>query len=177
MIYKRLITRNHRLRANDNLFILCSSRTTFYDQKIYNFTKNYLMDWFLKLPSYVAFNTWLNKLNEVFRVLSQSLIAEFTPDNISLNSSLVEDSLPIITCSGKGAGNKEGLLLDKEHVLFWCKITYTILRKIKKIPYSEHIVIKASENNLTIFKENWAEIGNRTFLVMKYILMNLFLRH
>ena len=55
------------------------------------------MDWFPKLPSYVVFNTRLNKLNEAFRVLSQSLLSEFTPDNISLNTSIV-DSLPIITC-------------------------------------------------------------------------------
>ncbi len=81
------------------IYLFCvHQEQRFTIQKIYNFTRDYLMDWFPKLPSYyVAFNT---QLNEAFRVLSQSLLSEFTPDDISLNSSLV-DSLPIITCSGR----------------------------------------------------------------------------
>ena len=47
---------------------------------------------------------------------------------------------------------------------FGVKLHTLSYEKANKIPCSEHIVIsKTSENDLTIFKENWAEIENKTF--------------
>lgn len=72
----------------------------FLVKDIHSFAKEYLSSWFPLLPSYQTFNLRLNRLNESFKVLSQSLISSFIPEDCDFDISLV-DSMPIITCSGR----------------------------------------------------------------------------
>lgn len=74
-------------------------------KQMHDFIKNYLFDWFPKLPSYTAFVTRLNRLSEVFKALASMLLEELRPVSSNLFTSLL-DSMPIITCSGKRKGCK-----------------------------------------------------------------------
>jgi hypothetical protein len=138
-------------------------------KEMYDFILNYYADWFPKLPSYVAFNTRLNNLCEAFRALSDSLLKEFTPNGVNKQNSLL-DSMPIITCSGKRQGKVATEITDKgycstKHMYYYGVKLHALGFEVNnQIPHPESIIItKASENDLTVFKENWSTIKNRTF--------------
>jgi len=84
----------------------------FQKKQMYNFTKDYLISWFPKLTSYVAFTSRLNRLSEALRILCGITIKEFAPKECSEEFSLL-DSFPIITCSGKRTGKVARELTDK----------------------------------------------------------------
>ena len=67
---------------------------------IHEFASGHLREWFPKLPSYEAFNVRINRLSEVFRVLSETVLNNFIPQGCSKTIKWI-DSLPAITCSGK----------------------------------------------------------------------------
>lgn len=137
--------------------------------QMYNFTKGYLLSYFPKLTSYVAFTTRLNWLSSAIQRLCGMTIEAFMPKECSSEFSLL-DSFPIITCSGKRTGKVAGELTDKSYNstknLWYFGVKLHTLNFYNKgtLPYPESIVIsKASDNDLSVFKENWAEIRNRTF--------------
>lgn len=136
--------------------------------EMHQFIVNYYADWFPKLPSYVAFNTRLNKLVDAFSLLLNSLITEFAPTAISNENSLI-DSMPIITSSGKRPGKVAKELTDKSYCstknLYYYGLKLHALGFQNKghIPHPEGIVItKASENDLNVYKQYWANIQRRT---------------
>jgi len=145
-----------------------------YEQKykishIYQFASGYLRSWFPKLPSYVAFNTRLNRLGEALRLLSANLLETFQPDDCSKTESLL-DSLPIITCSGKRTGKvatditDKGYCSTKNMYYFGVKLHAVGYARPSRLPFPEHIVISpASENDFNIFRQNWSNIPNRIF--------------
>ena len=146
-----------------------SEEQRFKIKHIHDFAKNYLIDWFPKLNSYVAFCTRLNRLSEAIKILCSSVIDAFIPKECSTEISLL-DSMPIITCSGKRAGKVAKEITDKSFCssksLWYYGVKLHALNYYNKgtLPYPESIVIsKASENDLNIFKENWSEIQGRTF--------------
>jgi len=137
--------------------------------QIYKFADRYLRSWFPLLPSYVAFNTRINRLNEALRLLCSLILTKYRPVDCNFTFSVL-DSLPIITCSGKRTGKVAQEITDKGfcstkgiyyyglklHVLAFCRP--------EKLPFPESIVItQASENDLNVFKQNWEQICNRTF--------------
>ena len=138
-------------------------------KQMHNFAKDYLLSWFPKITSYVAFTTRLNRLSEAIKRLCSITIEEFIPKECSMQLSLL-DSMPIITCSGKRKGNVAQEISDKSFCstknLWYYGVKLHGLSFYNKgtLPYPESIVIsKASENDLNVFKENWAEISNRKF--------------
>lgn len=138
-------------------------------KQMYSFVKNYFSDWFPKLPSYVAFSTRLNRLSEPFRKLAGSLLEGFTPGQADREISLL-DSMPIITCSGKRQGKvareltDKGFCSTKNLYYYGLKLHVMGFDIDHQTPHPESIVLsKASENDLAIFKQNWATIANRTF--------------
>lgn len=72
----------------------------FQINEIYSFTKDYLLSWFPKLPSYQTFSYRLNLLASAFEALANKLISSFKPDDCSDLVSIV-DSMPIITSGSK----------------------------------------------------------------------------
>ena len=141
----------------------------FKNKDIHRYAKDHLMSWFPNLNSYQAFNHRLNSLSAVMRKLTQQLIYQFTPSDCSDKQSLL-DSMPIILCSGKRKGkvatelNDKGYCSTKAMYYYGVKLHALGFRREGKLPYPEQIIIsKASENDLTIYKENWSEIENRTF--------------
>jgi hypothetical protein len=135
---------------------------------IYQFAKDYLISWFPKLPSYVAFNTRLNRLSEAFKVLLTKLLKSFKLESSTISSLL--DSMPIITCSGKRLGKVATEITDKSFCstkgiwYYGLKLHILGFRRKGTLPIPESIVVtRASENDLNVFKENWANITNRNF--------------
>ena len=172
--YCERFSNNNQPRFTDQEVITIYLFTLYEEQKfkishMYKFAKDYLLDWFPKLGSYVAFTTRLNRLSEALRGLCHCVITEFTPIECSKEFSLL-DSFPIITCSGKRAGKVVPELTDKSFNstknLWYYGVKLHALNFYNKgtLPYPESIVMsKASENDLTIFKENWSRIQDRKF--------------
>lgn len=138
-------------------------------KEMHQFIKSYYSSWFPKLHSYKAFVTRINRLSQVFQELSQMLMEDYIPENVSDNFSLL-DSMPIITCSGKRQGKVAKEITDKSYCstkkLFYHGVKLHALASHRKshLPHPESIIIsKASENDLKIYKENWASIGDKTF--------------
>jgi transposase len=81
---------------------------------MYNFIKDYWLDWFPKIPSYQAFNNRLNRLSEVFKHISieQILIGMSEQREMSIN---ILDSCPIVTCKGNGKRKVARDFTDKSY--------------------------------------------------------------
>lgn len=136
---------------------------------IYNFTKDYLLSWFPLLPSYQAFVMRLNRLSEVFQHISYVLISEYPPDCSNHNMYLL-DSMPIITCSGKRKGavaqelTEKGYCSTKSMYYYGVKLHALALRAMGHLPFPDSFIITpASENDLNVFKQEWAHLSNRFF--------------
>ncbi len=141
----------------------------FTTKQIYKFANNYLRSWFPDLPSYVAFNKRINRLNEAFKQLCSLLLEMIHPDDCNEKYSLL-DSMPIITCSGKRKGKVATEITDKGYCstknlyYYGLKLHALAFSRPNKLPFPESIVITpASENDLNVFKQNWSNIINRTF--------------
>lgn len=172
--YCERFTNNNKPDFTDQEVITIYLFAVFEEQKLklnqmYNFTRDYLFDWFPKLHSYGAFTQRLNRLSSAIKVLFGLTVELFKPKECSVEFSLL-DSMPIITCSGKRAGKVAQEITDKGYnstkKLWYFGVKLHALNAYNKgtLPHPESIVMsKASENDLSIFKENWAEIRNRKF--------------
>ena len=136
---------------------------------IHRFASDWLKSWFPKLGSYQAFNNRLNKLGGAFTRLVEIILAENKPADCCLDQSLM-DSMPIITCSGKRTGKVARELTDKGYCstkgmyYYGLKLHLLGFRRIDKLPHPEQVLFtSASVNDVTVFKEVWSEIENRTF--------------
>lgn len=146
--------------------------------RIHRFAAEHLKSWFPNIGSYQAFNNRLNKLSGAFTRLTEILIEEHQPDDCCLNQSLL-DSMPIITCSGKRSGKVAAEITDKGFCstkgiyYYGLKLHFLGFRRIGKLPHPEQILYtSASVNDVTVFKEAWSEIANRTFYGDKIYFVN-----
>lgn len=165
-------TNNNKPEFTDQEVITIYLFSVFEEQKLklkqmHNFAKDYLLNWFPKLTSYVGFTTRLNRLASAIKALCNITIEAFTSKESSTEMSLL-DSMPIITCNGKRKGKVAQELTDKSYNstknLWYFGVKLHALNFYNKgtLPYPESIIMsKASENDLAIFKENWSEIRNR----------------
>ena len=79
------------------------SQRRFEQTTIYNYTKNHLLGWFPKLPSYQAFSDRLNRLAPAFQALAEiwlSAIGVVLPEHMEY----IVDSCPIILAKGPRSG-------------------------------------------------------------------------
>ena len=145
------------------LFAGCEQRY-FQIREMHSFTKDYLLDWFPKLPSYQTFSYRLNLLAGAFQALANKLIGSFQPDDCSKLLSLV-DSMPVITCAGKNRIGKvapqltaKGFCSSKNLYYYGCKIHTLASVRQGTIPFPESIIITpAEDNDLTVFKQAWGD--------------------
>jgi hypothetical protein len=138
-------------------------------KQIYSFANDYLRSWFPMLPSYTAFDNRLNRLSEAFKQFAGSLLIDCKPTECSDEVSLL-DSLPIITCSGKRTGKVAREITDKGYCstksmyYYGLKLHALAFHRQHRLPFPEQLLITpASENDLTVFKNAWEGIENRTF--------------
>jgi Transposase DDE domain len=145
---------------------------------IHRFANEYLKSWFPMLGSYQAFNNRLNRLSGAFTKLVEILLLDYQPDDCCLDQSLL-DSMPIITCSGKRSAKVAPEITDKGYCstkgiyYYGLKMHLLGFRRIGKLPHPEQILFTpASINDVTVFKEAWSGIGNRTFFGDKIYFVN-----
>lgn len=145
---------------------------------IHRFASEYLKSWFPKLGSYQAFNNRLNRLGGAFSRLVEILLVDFQPEDCCLDQSLL-DSMPIMTCSGKRKGKvateitDKGFCSTKGMYYYGLKLHLLGFRRIGKLPHPEQILFTpASVNDVTVFKEAWSGIANRTFWGDKIYFVN-----
>ena len=76
-----------------------------FEQKtIYNYTKNHLLEWFPKLPSYQAFSDRLNRLAPAFQALAEDWLSVIGV-NLQQQLDYIVDSCPIILAKGPRSGH------------------------------------------------------------------------
>ncbi|MFC2137834.1 transposase [Bacteroidota bacterium] len=138
-------------------------------KQIHEFASEYLHSWFPLLPTYEAFIMRLNRLSEAFRILTDTLLSEYCPDDCDLNTSIM-DSLPIITCSGKRFPSvareltDKGFCSTKSMYYYGLKLHALAFHRPCRLPFPESIVVtSASENDLNVHKQNWCDILDRNF--------------
>lgn len=146
------------------VYLFCGAfEQRFTIKAIHAFTKEYLLDWFPKLPSYQTFNARLNRMGEALKSLVDDILSSFKPNDIDLHNSIV-DSMPIMLCTGRNRqGNVAREVADKGYCstkglyYFGVKLNLLAYRRKGCLPFPEHYVITpASENDGTIFKRAFA---------------------
>ena len=138
-------------------------------KQIHQFARDYLLGWFPELGSYQAFNNRINRVSAVMNTLTEGLLEEFAPAGCSKEFSLL-DSMPIITCSGKRSGKVAREITDKGYCstkgmyYYGLKLHALGFHHPGRLPHPEQILFTpASVNDLSLYKEAWGEIKNRTF--------------
>ena len=79
------------------------SQRIFEQKAIYKYTKNHLLDWFPKLPSYQAFSNRLNRLAPAFQVLSEKWLNNISQTFSDCGEYMI-DSCPVILAKGHRSG-------------------------------------------------------------------------
>lgn len=138
-------------------------------KQIHRFAVEHLRDWFPKIGSYQAFNNRLNRLSGAFNRFVELLIKSCMPDDCCLDQSLL-DSMPIITSSGKRQGKvaseitSKGYCSTKNMYYHGMKLHLLGFRRPGRLPYPEQILFTpASVNDITVYKQAWANFEGRTF--------------
>ena len=80
------------------------SQRRFEQKTIYEYTKNHLLEWFPKLPSYQAFSDRLNRLAPAFQALAEIWLHAIGVDWNEQREYIV-DSCPIILAKGPRSGH------------------------------------------------------------------------
>ena len=136
----------------------------FIIKEIYSFARDYLADWFPKLPGYKAFSARMNLLANAFQFLAIYLIVSFKPKDCMSTISLL-DSFPIFTCTSKNRKGKvaleltaKGYCASKGKYYYGCKLHALTAAREGTIPFPENLVITpAEDNDLTVFKQAWGD--------------------
>lgn len=147
------------------IYLFTGTRQRYFSIKeIHGFARDYLSDWFPKLPGYKAFSARMNLLADAFRVLTVYPVATFRPPDCSNTVSLL-DSLPIFTCTSKNRKGKvapeitaKGYCASKGKYYYGCKLHALTAGRQGTIPFPESLVITpAEDNDLTVFKQAWGD--------------------
>lgn len=80
------------------------SQRRFEQKTIYNYTKNHLLEWFPKLPSYQAFSDRLNRLAPAFQALAEYWLSVIGV-NLQEQMEYIVDSCPVILAKGPRSGH------------------------------------------------------------------------
>ena len=80
------------------------SQRRFEQNTIYCYTKNHLLEWFPKLPSYQAFSDRLNRLAPAFQALAEYWLSVIGVD-LQGQMEYIVDSCPIILAKGSRSGH------------------------------------------------------------------------
>lgn len=104
-----------------------------------------------------------------FNRLVEIILTTSIPADCILEQSVL-DSMPIITCSGKRSGKVASEVTDKGYCstkgMYYhgMKLHMLGFRCIGKLPHPEEILFTpASVNDITVYKQAWSTIENRTF--------------
>lgn len=126
-------------------------------KSIWGYACKHLLSWFPKLPSYQAFNARLNRLSDVFPLLSEYFLS--TADQEVAGEVRLMDSLPIMLCSSKRKAKVATQLSDKgycatKQMHYYGVKLHTIAKPVKSsLPIPEFVAITpASTHDLTALR-------------------------
>jgi len=99
------------------------------------------------------------------------LLFESEPDGLHAHYNLFRQTFG----EGCNGDNRQRVLLDQGNYYYGLKLHLLGFRRIGKLPHPEQIIYTpASVNDVTVFKESWSSIENRTFFGDKiYFVSNL----
>jgi Transposase DDE domain len=153
------------------IFLYCMAheqKTTI--KTIYDHADRYMRSWFPCLPSYVAFNTRLNRLSAALPYLVDQILTDIQNtenQNIMFNISLL-DSLPIMLCSGKRQGRVAPELSMKSYCAtkgvyyYGAKLHVLAFRREGRLPIPEYMyTTPADENDLEAVRHLLPKITQR----------------
>ncbi len=150
----------------------CEKRLTIRD--MYDFTRIYLSDVFVNLPSYVAICNRIARLAPAFKALFEHVTKLNIEQEQELELFSLMDSFPIITCSSKRSAKvareivNKGYCSTKSMHYYGVKIHALARHKSGTIPLPESIVVTpASEHDGNVFKANWCNLNNRIYFADK----------
>ena len=137
------------------------SQRRFEQTTIYNYTKNHLLEWFPKLPSYQAFSDRLNRLAPAFQALAEIWLSVIGVD-ISEDMEYIVDSCPIILAKGprSGQGKVARELCEKSYNssrkewYYGIKLHAVVVRKQGCLPVPLSLMASgAAQHDLPIAKQ------------------------
>jgi len=117
------------------------SQRRFEQTTIYQHTKNHLLDWFPKLPSYQAFSERLNKFAPAFQALAEIWLNAIGVD-LSEQMEYIVDSCPIILEKGPRSGYakvarelcEKSYNLSRKEWYYGVKLHAVVARKPGRLP-------------------------------------------
>ena len=166
------------------LFVVSEQRYT-QVKEVYNFIKDYWLDWFPDLPTYQAYNARLNNLVPAWQHLLEHLFVWFIPEDCDLNISLV-DSFPVVTCKGRNRTAKvareitdKGYCSTKNMHYYGLKLHNLGFRRKGTIPFPEMLAFSpASANDYKIFAQEFDPyLADRTVFANKIYMDDEFFTH
>lgn len=124
---------------------------------VYEYTKDHLLDWFPKIPSYKEYIRRINFLSEAFRGFAEILMDKLPTD--SQISSHLLDSMPIVVCKGTRKAKTAPEVCNKTYCssqqMWHYGVKLHVLGqkqyKALPVPVLMHIT-PAAENDLTVAK-------------------------
>ncbi len=130
----------------------------FTQKAVYQFTKDYLHEWFPKIPSYQEFNRRINFLSEALREFAEMQMVSLPTD--SQSSSHVLDSMPIVVAKGTRKAKTAGEVCNKTYCssqkMWYYGVKLHVLgqKKYRALPIPVLMsVTPAAENDLTVAKQ------------------------
>ena len=147
------------------IYLFTGSQQRYFSIKeIHSFSRDYLADWFPKLPRYKVFSARVNLLADAYRLLIVYLIVSFKPNDCSPNISLL-DSMPIFTSTSKNRKGKvapeltaKGYCSSNDKFYYGCKLHALTAQRQGTIPFPVSLMVTpAEDNDLTVFKQAWGD--------------------
>ncbi len=134
----------------------------FNHRQIYDFIREYWLDWFPEMPSYQAFNRRLNLLTDNFQVLFGSLLEMLHLNQSNLSEDYLIDSMPIMLACGVRSNQarvapeiaKTGFSAVKQTHFHGVRLHLIANKQIGSLPIPAQVWLKEGNvHDLTALKE------------------------
>ena len=141
------------------------SQRRFEQKTIYEYTKNHLLDWFPKLPSYQAFSDRLNRLAPAFQALAEVWLCAIGVDWNEQKEYIV-DSCPIILAKGPRSGHakvaqelcEKTYNSSRKEWYYGIKLHAVVARRLGSLPLPLSLMASgAAQHDLTAAKQILAD--------------------
>lgn len=137
------------------------SQRRFEQKAIYKYTKNHLLNWFPKLPSYQAFSNRLNRLVPAFQALAEIWLNVIGTFETNLREFIV-DSCPIILAKGPRSGHakvareccEKSYNSSKKEWYYGIKLHAIVARRPNRLPLPRSLMASgAAHHDLPVAKQ------------------------
>jgi len=143
------------------VFLFGVLQNRFKIKEIYSYTKNHLPEWFPAMPSYTAFVQRLNRPEDVFPVLTECIVNDFSGTGVMRHICLI-DSVPVIMADAKRSSSAKaapqaaakGYCSSKGIYYYGVKIHLLALRREGILPLPVYVrMTPAKDHDLNVLRE------------------------